>query len=41
MLDGTMVILSVYMPHGRYDDDEYITELEIVKVIMEEEKKMV
>ena len=40
ILIGFMMVLSVYMPHGRYDEENHVTELEFVKSIMEEEKKM-
>ena len=40
ILVGSMMILSVYMSHGGYDEENYIAELEIVKIIMEERKKM-
>ena len=34
------MILSVYMPHGGYDEEDHVAELELVKVIMEEGKKI-
>ena len=34
------MILSVCTPHGGYDKENYITELETVKVIMVEGKKV-
>ena len=40
ILISTVMILSVCMPHGRYDEENYIAELEIVKIIMEEGQKM-
>ena len=40
VLIGSMMVLSVSMPHGGYDEEEYITELEFVKIIMEEVKRM-
>ena len=36
ILVASMMILSVYMPHGGYDEENYIAELEIVKIIREE-----
>ena len=41
MLTGSLIILlvhvpSVCMPHGGYAEEGYITELELVKIIMEE-----
>ena len=40
VLVASMMILSVYMPHGGYDEENCIAELEIVKIIIEEGKKM-
>ena len=40
ILVGFMMILSVHMPHGGCDEEDYITELEVVRIIMEEEKAM-
>ena len=37
VLVGSMMILSLYVPHGGYDEEDYITEVEVVKIIMEEE----
>ena len=34
VLTGSLMVLSVYMPHGGYNEEDYITELELVKVIM-------
>ena len=39
VLIDSVMMLSVYMPHGGYDEEKnYIAELEIVKIIMEEGK---
>ena len=38
MLTGSLMVLSVYMSHGGYDEEEYATELELVTFIMEEGK---
>ena len=35
VLLGSMMILSVFVPHGGYDEENYIAELEIVKIVME------
>ena len=35
-LRGSKMVFSVYMPHGGYDEEDYITELELVKITMEE-----
>lgn len=40
VLVASMMVLSVYMPHGGYDEENYIAELEIVMIIIEEVKKM-
>ena len=40
VLIGTSMILSVYMSHGGYDEENLFTDLETVKIIMEEGKKM-
>ena len=37
ILVGSMMVLSDYMPRGGYDEENSIAELEIVKIIMEEE----
>ena len=33
-----MMILSVYLPHGGYDVENYVTVLEDIRVIMEESR---
>ena len=33
-----LMIVPVHMPHGGHDEEDYITELEIAKIIMEEGK---
>ena len=35
-----MMILSGFLPHGGYDEEDYITELEVGKTIMEEGRAM-
>ena len=37
---GSMMVLSVYMPHGGFDEEEYITEIALVKIIMDDRNKM-
>ena len=37
----SLVILSAFMPNGGYDEENYIAELEIVKIIMEERNRWV
>ena len=34
------MILSVYLPHAGYDEEDHVTVLEVVSIIMEEEKAM-
>ena len=33
------MMLSVYMPHGGYDEEVYSTALELVRILMEEERR--
>ena len=38
ILVATMMILSVYLPHGGYDEEDHVALLQGVRVIMEEVK---
>ena len=40
ILVWSMMILSVFLPHSVCDGEDHITELEVVRIIMEEEKDM-
>ena len=40
ILVGSTMIKSVYMPHSGYDEEEYITTLDVVREIMLEGKNM-
>ena len=40
ILVGSITILSVYVPYSWYDEEGYITALEVVSIIMEEGKAM-
>ena len=40
ILVGSMMILSVYMPHSGCDEEDYIKTLEVVRDIMSEGKTM-
>ena len=37
---GTSMLLSVYMPHSGYDEEDYIVALETVRSVLNEGKKM-
>ena len=37
VLTGFMMVFSVCMPHGGYDEEDYTTDSEVVKIIMDEE----
>ena len=38
---GSMMVLSVFVPPGGYDEVDYITMLELVKIIMDEGNRWV
>ena len=40
MLVDVMMILSVYLPHSGYDEEDYFATLEAVRSIMDEGKKL-
>ena len=40
ILVGAMMILSVYLPHSGFDEEDYFATLEAVRNIMDEEKKL-
>ena len=39
-LIGSLIVISVDMSRGEYDEEGYIAELELVKMIMEDGRKM-